>query len=792
MVSQPTARMRRFLLALPVLALMLAACEDPASPARAASIEILEPPTHVAVGESFRLRAEAYDAKGRPLERSASWSVDDPAVARVDAGSGVLVGLAPGAVVVTATTDGVSTQETITVTPPVDSVAVRPGDMTVGVERVLRLSATALTAEGERIHGLQTEWRSSDSAVVRVLGDGVLEGVRKGTAVVSATAGGVRGSTTVSVADPVMRVYVETASYGDSPVIRAGRSLALVAVLSEMSAGVPEVTGRRQVFWETTDETIATVSSSGLVRGVSPGPVVIRAISEGVVGQLAVEVTGAPTTLRLALSSPSILPGTVAHVTPTLRDATGRSIPDPGVLDWRWSVSDSSVVGIAGGSRGNDVGAVVRGLRPGTATIVAEVEGLRATASIEVLAPVAEVRIAPLGGPIAGGESRRLSLTLLDADGGVLGDRPARWISSDLSVASVSSAGVVTGGLPGTAIISATVEGVTGSTGVTVTGTPASPNGPWASITAGADHSCALTREGKAYCWGDGYAGQLGSPPRDTTGVPRPVATSLRFDSLSAGQSRTCALTAAGEAYCWGGLGDPAVIRRAEDFTLRSIRLGGQGAEFCGVVADHSVVCGSPNSERVGTLPGSLRVVTARQIGVTTGGRVVTPTWDGSAWGWGPLDFATADSAGTFVDASGEAATTCALRADGQAFCTLYEVRLSGGIWRFRTLAAVPGSLELTQISAGGEQVCGLTSDGRAYCWKVVREGESLRYRTRLEDPVLVSETLRFTQISAGWEHTCAITAEGAAYCWGNNSVGQLGAGPIGGRSTGPARVRDP
>lgn len=773
-----------------LLFLLLAACEDPTSPARAASVEILDPPTHVAAGESIQLRAEAYDAKGRPIDRSTSWSVDEPAVARVDAASGLLVGLAPGTAVVTATTDGASAQETITVTPPVDSVAVRPGDMTVGIERVLYLSATALTADGDQLQGLRAEWQSSDSTVVRVLEDGVLQGVGKGTAVVSVAVGGVRGRTTVTVADPVVRVSIY--GYWDPRPVRVGGTVALVASLSEAAAGASEATGRRQVFWESSDESIAAVSADGIVRGVSPGAVVIRAISEGVAGEAPVHVTGAPATLDLALSDPSILVGESAGAATTLRDASGRPIPDPETLIWRWSTSDSSVVSVSAPASANQVNATVRGLRPGAVTIAVEVAGLRATANIEVLARVAEVRISPLDGPLASGESRRLVLTLLDAERNVLTNRSARWTSSDLSVASVSSQGVVTGGLAGTATISATVEGVTGSTVAAVTGASASPTGPWASITAGADHSCALTRDGQAYCWGDGYAGQLGSPPRDTTGVPRPVATSLRFDSLNAGQSRTCALTAAGEAYCWGGLGDPAVIRRAEGFTLRSIRLGGQGAEFCAVVADHSVVCGSPNSERIGTLPGSLRVVTARQIGVTTDGRVVTPTWDGSAWGWGPLDFATADSAGTFVDVSGEAATTCALRDDGQAFCTLYEVRLTGGIWRFRTLAPVPGSVELAQVSAGGDQVCGLTGDGRAYCWKVVREGESLRYRTRLEDPVLVSETLRFARISAGWEHTCAVTAHGAAYCWGNNSVGQLGAGPIGGRSTGPARVRDP
>jgi alpha-tubulin suppressor-like RCC1 family protein len=75
------------------------------------------------------------------------------------------------------------------------------------------------------------------------------------------------------------------------------------------------------------------------------------------------------------------------------------------------------------------------------------------------------------------------------------------------------------------------------------------------SLVAGAAHTCALTPAGEAYCWGSNEFGQLGAGmpfTRDT--VPRAVDMSeaVAFSRLYAGEYHTCGLTAQGEAFCWG------------------------------------------------------------------------------------------------------------------------------------------------------------------------------------------------------------------------------------------------
>ena len=67
-------------------------------------------------------------------------------------------------------------------------------------------------------------------------------------------------------------------------------------------------------------------------------------------------------------------------------------------------------------------------------------------------------------------------------------------------------------------------------------------------LAVGGDHACALTEEGAAFCWGRNYAGQLGDGTTTDRAEPVPVAGGVAFQTLDAGSNTTCAVTRDGAA----------------------------------------------------------------------------------------------------------------------------------------------------------------------------------------------------------------------------------------------------
>ena len=128
---------------------------------------------------------------------------------------------------------------------------------------------------------------------------------------------------------------------------------------------------------------------------------------------------------------------------------------------------------------------------------------------------------------------------------------------------------------------------------------------PLVNVTAGLYHTCGLTQEGNAFCWGANDLGQLG---RGTTGgndpTPTRVLTTLRFTSIDAGGWHTCAVAIDGTAHCWGWDGWGQLGNVAGDAQVPSAVAGGQiyssiSADFlhtCGVTLKGKMLCWGDNS----------------------------------------------------------------------------------------------------------------------------------------------------------------------------------------------------
>jgi hypothetical protein len=174
-------------------------------------------------------------------------------------------------------------------------------------------------------------------------------------------------------------------------------------------------------------------------------------------------------TVTVTVSPSSVLVGQTAHATATLKDSTGTAIVGRPIT---WQSSNSTVAAVA--PTGD-----VTALAPGTAMIAASSEGKSASSALSVSAPapipVASVSVSPATASLQVGGTAQLSAVTRDANNNVLTSRSISWNSSNGAVATVSASGLVTAVAAGSAQISATSEGQSGSATLTATSPPPPP-----------------------------------------------------------------------------------------------------------------------------------------------------------------------------------------------------------------------------------------------------------------------------------------------------------------------------
>jgi len=411
------------------------------------------------VGQTFQIGAETVDASGNVLpNRPVTWLSSDGSVATVNA-NGVVTALAPGAAIITASSEGRSAVATITVSlVPVVSVVVAPATSELVVGQTTQLTAQLKDEAGSILTGRAVTWTTNSPSVATVTSQGLVTGVGAGSATITAASEGRSATSAITVTPrPVSAVIVSP----EAVTIFATQTVQLSALVTDDRGMV--LTGK-QITFSSSNNQIATVSSQGLVTGVSAGTATITATSEGATGRATITIAPDPVaTVEISPSTASVVVGQTTQLAATARNVRGQALTGRSVI---WTSSSPAVASVS-------TTGVVSGLSPGIAVIIASVDGKQGSATVTVRSvPVVSVSVTPSTASTIVGQSVTLTATTMDGAGNTLNGRIVGWTSSNTSIATVTSSGVVTGVGSGTATITASSEGVSGSATVTVGGIP--------------------------------------------------------------------------------------------------------------------------------------------------------------------------------------------------------------------------------------------------------------------------------------------------------------------------------
>ena len=417
----------------------------------------------------------------------------------------------------------------------------------------------------------------------------------------------------------------------------------------------------------------------------------------------------------------TLAPGEAITLTATPYDSVGQALTGRVVS---WSIADATVATV---STGGTISAASIGTTSVTATVegqsavatinVAQLVFATVTTGDNYSCGLTIGGAAYCWGGQLGSGSNAPSTTPVPVTGGLS--------FASLSAGFAHTCGITTGGAA--YCWGVNYSGGLGDGSTTASATPVAVLGGqrFVQITAGispyfGEHTCGLTDGGAAYCWGDGHLGQLGNGRGDTdtsaySGSLTPVAVSggLTFMSLSAGLDHTCGLTGDGTAYCWGNLSWGA-LPGWPGAAAAQVCVISKGEFYTRCFTQPVLVSSDLTFKALSS--GSLG-----ECGLTDGG--VAYCWGDdypSADTW-PLLAVPGGSPFAAVTKGRDRGFACGVSTAGAASCWGTVSTGGGSDWVGTEWVVEPrmvlGGHTFVSLGLGWSHACGITPGGVIYCW---------------------------------------------------------------------------
>lgn len=389
-------------------------------------------------GTVFWLYAEAGPENA--VNKTIIWTTNDPTVATVDE-TGMVTALKPGECNITATSQdtGVFATCKVTVTEPVTGITLNITEASIyaGDKIVIIPSVTPVDADNKAVTYL-----SSDPDIAAVDENGIVTGMKGGSCVILVTTveRGLVASCTITVYEFVTSV---TINEKDVKYINNGSSKSLTATVT------PESATNRGVVWSSSNPNILRVSQRGVVTAVGLGTATITATAadgSGIFDTVALTSITPVTGIDVSPSYVTVIEGQSALVKATITPGNAT------IKDIDWSSSNPGVAVV-------DYNGEITGVKAGICYVYAKsTDGNNIVGTVKVTVkkavPATSLAINATEVNMFPGQKRPLTVRLRPSNS----TDSSMWVSSDTSVATVDSKGIVTARGQGNAIIYCVAE----------------------------------------------------------------------------------------------------------------------------------------------------------------------------------------------------------------------------------------------------------------------------------------------------------------------------------------------
>jgi hypothetical protein len=458
------------------------------------------------------------DGSTQNITTTVAWSSSSPAVATISnaAGTkGLATSVGSGQTTITATLGSVTGSTTLTVNAAaLSSIALSPLNSTIALGTTQQFTATGTYTDGST-HNITTTvaWSSSSPTVATISNaagtNGLTTSANAGQSTITATLGSVTGSTTLTVSAAAL------SSIALSPLnssISLGSTQQFTATGTYTDGSTQNIT--TTVAWSSSSPTVATISNAagtnGLATSVGSGQTTITATQGSVTSSTTLTVNAAAlSSIALSPLNPSIGLGTTQQFTATGTYTDGSTQNITTTVAWSSSSPAVATISNAAGTNG-----LASSVNAGQSTITATLGSVTGSTTLTVnAAALSSIALSPLNSSIVLGTTQQFTATGTYTNGSTQDlSSSALWSSSDSTIFTVNATGLAASLTTGTATITATANGVSGSTNLTVIPVNSLP-------TVSCFFQNGVVNGGQAY-WGNSVTHDNIFSPRPTEVVP--------------------------------------------------------------------------------------------------------------------------------------------------------------------------------------------------------------------------------------------------------------------------------